>query len=640
MNKKNGEERDFSSVENGSCKKMSSLIASKWRTLCMFTKVMLVLSSLSAILFLIAVFLHDILATVISLGLFVLIIFSFLVHKKVVLIDKTWTKYLFLMCIVLLSCLDILCIFGRETNDKEVQVISEEQKIAIPVSPDECLVMKYDELKEQFKGAGFEKIDLVPVYALELSEIEKRNNVESISVNGNTAFVKDQLARRDEIIEIRYLDLKRVDIPISYSDAKSVSQEEIISLFQNAGFVDFETKEIEDLDPDTTTEDFITEVTVNGSANFTEADSAGVDSKIKVTLHLPYRKYDVKVHIAFSTNIFFNRYGVEIIHDGSVIRTLSHGEDADLELRLREGKNTLTFKKKGYTSPERAIDFTVCGDVEAKYKLTCNEDSIQVDLKEYVDYGVAGEDEAIVPASASSFVFENYLSVQKQLEEAGFTNISTAILYDIYWGITSEGSVASVSIDGTTDYTRGKVYKKDVPIVITYHMREEDDPNKPVKNSESESMAESTEQRQEIDYSVSEELKENIRVENEVINVDNSETFAKMMEMTDQTDTETIKKYVAVLRDKSIEFDGEVAIVMQHETYKTRFDICLANTDDKGRVYGPLFGFTNVSYYDMHVTGSDSVAQSMRFHIEANVVGFNEEGNYVELKPISLKYLQ
>lgn len=639
MDKKNGEERDFPSVENDSCKKMSSLIASKWRSLCMFTKVMLVLSSLSVILFLIAVFLHDILATVISLGLFVLIIFSFLVHKKVVLIDKTWTKYLFLMSIVLLSCLDILYIFGRETNDKDVHVLSEEQKIAIPVSPDECLVMKYDELNEQFIGAGFEKIDLVPVYALDLSEIEKRNNVDSVSINGNTAFVKDQLARRDEIIEIRYLDLKRVDIPISYSDAKSVSQEEIISLFQNAGFVDFETEEIEDLDPDTTTEDFITEVTVNGSANFTEADSAGVDSKIKVTSHLPYRKYDVKVHIAFSTNIFFNKYGVEIIHDGSVIRTLSHGEDADLELRLREGKNTLTFKKKGYTSPERAIEFTVCGDVEAKYKLTCNEDSIQVDLKEYVDYGVAGEDEAIVPASASSFVFENYLSVQKQLEEAGFTNISTSILYDIYWGITSEGSVASVSIDGTTDYPRGKVYKKNAPIVITYHMREEDDPNKPVKNSESESMAESTEQRQEIDYSSSEKLKENLKVENEVINVDNSETFAKMMEMTDQTDTETIKKYVAVLMNKSIEFEGEVAMVMQHETYKTRFDICLANTDDKGRVYGPLFGFTNVSYYDMHVTGSDSVAQSMRFHIEAKVVGYNEEGNYVELKPISLKYL-
>ena len=71
--------------------------------------------------------------------------------------------------------------------------------------------------------------------------------------------------------------------------------------------------------------------------------------------------------------------------------------------------------------------------------------------------------------------------VQKELSDAGFTNISFEILYDIVIGWTDEGEIDSISIDGKTDFEKGDIFKKDVPIVITYHMMEEDDPNKPVE---------------------------------------------------------------------------------------------------------------------------------------------------------------
>lgn len=110
-----------------------------------------------------------------------------------------------------------------------------------------------------------------------------------------------------------------------------------------------------------------------------------------------------------------------------------------------------------------------------------NEDYKYADVKSYLGIWEVGEGEAAVPASASDFKYDNYQDVQKELEEAGFTNITTEILYDIIWGWTYEGEVDSVSIDGRTNYEKGEVFKLDAPIVITYHMKEEDDPNKPVE---------------------------------------------------------------------------------------------------------------------------------------------------------------
>lgn len=91
------------------------------------------------------------------------------------------------------------------------------------------------------------------------------------------------------------------------------------------------------------------------------------------------------------------------------------------------------------------------------------------------------EDEAAVPDAASLYRYENYEDVQNKLQKAGFENISYEILYDIFWGWTDEGEVEQVSIDGKTDFESGDIFKRNAPVVITYHMKEEDDPNKPVQ---------------------------------------------------------------------------------------------------------------------------------------------------------------
>lgn len=116
-----------------------------------------------------------------------------------------------------------------------------------------------------------------------------------------------------------------------------------------------------------------------------------------------------------------------------------------------------------------------------------NEDYTHFDVKSYLGKWEVGEGEAAVPAASYEFKYDNYADVQKELEDAGFTNITTSILYDIFWGWTEEGEVDSVSIDGKTDFEEGEVFSKDAPIVITYHMKEEDDPTKESNSNASES---------------------------------------------------------------------------------------------------------------------------------------------------------
>ena len=232
----------------------------------------------------------------------------------------------------------------------------------------------------------------------------------------------------------------------------------------------------------------------------------------------------------------------------------------------------------------------------------------------------------MVPTSASDCMFENYKDIEKQFKKAGFTNIKTKILYDIYWGWTEEGEVDSVTINGDDDFIRGDIYDKDSKIVITYHMKEEDDPNKPVETTEDE--------MEDVDEFEDDEINED---EVTAITINNNEEFASLMRITDQTDSITIKKFVNSHLGRVIEFDGCIALMMNHENYTTRFDVGMAGCDYDSRVYGPLFAFEDVNFYDMNVSGSDSVSEGMEFTIRAKIVGYSEDGGYVILEPISLK---
>lgn len=67
---------------------------------------------------------------------------------------------------------------------------------------------------------------------------------------------------------------------------------------------------------------------------------------------------------------------------------------------------------------------------------------------------------------------ENYYStVVSELKALGFVNITVYRLDDIFWGITKEGSVDSISIAGNNDFSATDSFNYDAEIIIMVHTR-------------------------------------------------------------------------------------------------------------------------------------------------------------------------
>ena len=188
-------------------------------------------------------------------------------------------------------------------------------------------------------------------------------------------------------------------------------------------------------------------------------------------------KYKVKVHINFESNLVFSKYDVILKSDDKKV-TLKHGEDEDIELELTKGERKLTFVDADDSSIETTMTINVTSNMEVGYRINCHYDRVTV--KElYVD-----KDEKLLESQIkidfdkSKFDSKNYKDVIKDLSDLGFINIEEKPLYDIVFNITSEGEIEDVLIDGKTDYRKGDVFNKDTKVVVSYHMKDDDDPTR------------------------------------------------------------------------------------------------------------------------------------------------------------------
>lgn len=64
----------------------------------------------------------------------------------------------------------------------------------------------------------------------------------------------------------------------------------------------------------------------------------------------------------------------------------------------------------------------------------------------------------------------NYLDVIKEFENAGFTNVTTIVEYDIVMGwLTDDGEVKTVTINGDKKFDSYDKYRPDAEVIVTYH---------------------------------------------------------------------------------------------------------------------------------------------------------------------------
>lgn len=269
------------------------------------------------------------------------------------------------------------------------------------------------------------------------------------------------------------------------------------------------------------------------------------------------------------------------------------------------------------------------------------------------------EGEIRVPSSAKSYEGENYKDVMTELQKKGFTNIETEELDDLITGIiTKEGEVESVSIDGVTDFEDGDRFPDDAEVRIIYHtFPSDDDDNSKEENKKEKEKKTATTKKEEkavAEKNSTTAVTTTAPVEttapltttpaetttkkvNKTLKAENNEDLAEILT---STDFYVHREFVEQYKGKTIEFDGCIAYVAPHGSYKTRYDFiiyCGDYVDENTASPGAEFKFENLNYSDFKFSGDnkpDSVYIGLNVHIKAKVIEHNDS-DLILLKPVS-----
>lgn len=127
----------------------------------------------------------------------------------------------------------------------------------------------------------------------------------------------------------------------------------------------------------------------------------------------------------------------------------------------------------------------------------------------------------------------------------------------------------------------------------------------------------------------------------QTLTVENNQDLAALLAGS-ASDGDMVEAFAAKYKGKNIEFDGNIATMSNHGSYKTRYDILIAAGDySTSKMTGPNFQFQDINIVsDLHLTGAnvpDSIGKGQNLHITATVEGYNRAQGLFFLKPVSTK---
>jgi len=123
------------------------------------------------------------------------------------------------------------------------------------------------------------------------------------------------------------------------------------------------------------------------------------------------------------------------------------------------------------------------------------------------------------------------------------------------------------------------------------------------------------------------------------LTIENNEDLNALLALKDPYD-ESVKTFAETYAGQIIEFDGNIAYMSNHGSYKTRYDILISAGDySETTMVGPSFQFKDVGIYDLHLTGDvpDSIRAGYNLHIVATVGKYNDVQGLFFLDPVSLE---
>lgn len=278
------------------------------------------------------------------------------------------------------------------------------------------------------------------------------------------------------------------------------------------------------------------------------------------------------------------------------------------------------FKAKDNDASKNTVAFeTLVSESTAELELTT--------IAEETEY-VLADDEIRINFSKYDLTVENYEDVMYRLRNLGFENISYRIQYDIVWGITSEGEVASVSIAGLTNYKKGDIFKKSDPVVIAYHMKEEKDPSRTTESIEP--ITDKNQTKSIVETTSAVQSPE----DDEIITVENNEDFKNLMSL-EALDTTAQSNFAKKYKNKIIEFDGFVYYMEQNEKYDTIYSYIFVPGESDNITGTVMFGLENANFATFKwdsKTRPSYLSLGSKVRIRAEVQGATDL--YIKLKPV------
>lgn len=137
------------------------------------------------------------------------------------------------------------------------------------------------------------------------------------------------------------------------------------------------------------------------------------------------------------------------------------------------------------------------------------------------------------------------------------------------------------------------------------------------------------------------EPSESAQLESDVVTAENNPAFASLVALGDYCD-ESIPVFAEKYRGQTIDFDGNVGAINNHDEYNTRYDILLGTGDySETSQLGPAFQFRDVNLVnDLHFVGNvpDTLGVGNNLHIIAKIGEYEPSSCLFLIEPIETSF--
>lgn len=471
--------------------RLKAKIRSWWKSLHWFTKICIFSLLFASILLAITFLTERRMAIFLSSFSLVFILVSWLIHKKILDAANESLKYVILLLSFVCIALSIrnLTVKHPVETKRDIQVSIPAPVVSAPAEPSkEEIRIKYssdyfigkdcNEVKNELKELNFNNIDFIPIQDIESSEGLKDNNkVASIFVSEDSDFSDILQYQKTANIKVEFHSIKEVALSYSSDYLNSLSPGNAKELLSELGFFNISCQISEDL-LDFSSEDYSeTEILIGKDSDFTADTPYPLDTNITITSHVPNLNSSLKVRVHFIPNLLFSTYDVKVEFDDEYDR-LKHGTDKELNYSIKNGVHNLILSCDRDSDISTTIPIEVYGNTDFQMQIKCHSTYIDYEILSFDNEQPLADNEARLTTSKYSLIGQKREDVHEQLEKMGFTNITEEIVYDISSSASYEGDVNAITVNGQNSYVPGEIFKKDVPIIITYRMLEANDPQR------------------------------------------------------------------------------------------------------------------------------------------------------------------